>query len=108
MTTDVDQLIERIAAEAEETKDDPMPEGVRPTKPNKSVPVAVRLASAEVDAINVMAQRLGVPVSALLRGWIIEGLHGDRSEPVDLALKRLEDDVRQVRYAFIQGDRSAA
>jgi len=44
MSTDAKQLVEQIAAEADATASDPMPAGAASTRPNKSVPVAVRLA----------------------------------------------------------------
>lgn len=45
-----------------------------PRRGNKSVPVAVRLAPDDVAAIEALADQLDVPISALLRGWILDAL----------------------------------
>lgn len=93
------QLVERIIAESERTKDDPIPEGVKPKKLNKSVPVAVRLSSEEADAVTAMAEEMGVPLSSLLRGWILDGLHGNNAAfppPVFTAVHRLVADVKNL------------
>ena len=42
MSTDAKKLVEQIAAEADATAGEPMPVGAAWTRPNKSVPVAVR------------------------------------------------------------------
>ena len=96
--------IERITAESERTKDDPMPAGVRPAKPNKSTPVAVRLSHEEIAAVNAMAERLSVPLSSLLRGWILDGLNTDNAPAtrpaVFSALNRLESDIKELQKIF--------
>jgi hypothetical protein len=106
MTTAAElKRIERATAESERTKDDPIPTKVKPTKPNKSVPVAVRLLPEEADAVNELAVQRGVPVSSLLRGWILAGLEADEAldEPagaLSFILHRLESDVKGLRHAF--------
>jgi len=47
VSTDAKKLVEQIAAEADATAGEPMPVGAAWTRPNKSVPVAVRLAPEE-------------------------------------------------------------
>ena len=97
MSTNAKRLIERVAAEADATGDDPMPGGAAATRPNKSVPVAVRLAAEDVAAIEALAHELDVPVSALLRGWILGGLTARREESASTALDRLTADVQRLR-----------
>ena len=52
MSTDAKDLVERIAAESDATREEPISAGATPTRPNKSVPVAVRLGPEDA------AQRL--------------------------------------------------
>lgn len=99
--TDAKQLVEQIAAEAEATMDDPMPEGTVYTQPNraKSVTFSLRLNPDELAAVEDLAGERDVPASALVRGWIVRQLAAERSVPSDTAMvvERLEADVRTLR-----------
>ena len=97
MTRDTRRRVEQIGAEADSTRDEPMPPDARATKPNRSVPVAVRLAPEDVAAIESLAQRLEVPMSSLLRGWIINALAAQRDETVTSAIDRIAADVQRLR-----------
>lgn len=85
------------AAEAEATMAEPMPEGSIPTRPNKSVPVAVRLSPEDVSAIEELASALNVSVSTLVRGWIRQGLAARTENTVDAALDQIAADVQRLR-----------
>ncbi len=97
MSSDAKQLVEQIAAESDATADEPMPAGAVATKPNKSVPVAVRLAPEDVATLEALADQLDVPVSSLLRGWILAALSAQREESVLTALDRISADVQRLR-----------
>ncbi len=97
MSTDAKELVNQVANEADATREDPMPEDVIPVRPNKSVPVAVRLAPDDVAAIEALADQLDVPISALLRGWILDALTAKREESVSTALDRLTADIQRLR-----------
>jgi len=99
--TDPKKLVELIAAEAEATRDRPIPDDASATRPNRSVPVAVRLAPEDVAAIEALADRLDVPVSALLRGWILGALTAKREESISSALDRLTADVQRLRELVV-------
>lgn len=85
------------AAEAEATITEPMPEGLKPTRPNKSVPVAVRLSPQDVSAVEELASALDVSVSTLIRGWIRQGLAARAENTVDAALDQIAADVQRLR-----------
>lgn len=97
MSTDAKQLVEQVANEADSTRDEPMPPAAAATRPNKSLPVAVRLAPEDVAAIEALAAKLDVPISSLLRGWILTALAAKRDESVGTALDRLTADVQRLR-----------
>lgn len=86
-----------IAVEAEVTADEPMPTGAVPTRPNKSVPVAVRLSPEDVTAIGELASMMNVPVSTLIRGWIQQGLAAKRENTVNSAIDQIAADVQRLR-----------
>ena len=95
--SDAKQLVEQIASEADATADTPMLADVVWTRPNKSVTVATRLAPEAVAAIEDLAGQLDVPVSALLRGWILAGLSARKDGTVLTAIDRLSADVQRLR-----------
>ncbi len=101
MSENVKDLVEQIAAEAEVTMDDPMPEDTVWTRPNraKSATFSLRLNPDELAGVQDLARVHGVPASALVRGWIVQRLAAERNAPTDTAaiVDRLEADVRTLR-----------
>lgn len=95
--SDAKQLVEQIAAEADATAGQPMPEGTVWTKPGKTVTVATRVSPEHLAAIEDLAGQLDVPVSALVRGWILAGLNARKDETVQSAIERLSADVQRLR-----------
>jgi len=95
--SDAKQLVEQIAAEADATAGQPMPAGTVWTKPGKTVTVATRVSPEHLATIEDLAGQLDVPVSALVRGWILTGLNAKREESVMTALDRITADVQRLR-----------
>lgn len=60
--------------ESETTKDLPLPEDAIGERRGRSVVLSVRLSEAEHEEIEQLAHEMDVPVSALLRGWVLQGL----------------------------------
>ena len=89
--------VRQAAAEAEATMNDPLPEDAPATRPNRTVPVSVRLSPTMVADIEALAQRLDVPSSTLLRGWIQEGLAAHHETTVSAALDQLAADLQRLR-----------
>jgi len=95
--SDAKQLVEQIAAEADATAGQPKPAGTVWTNPGKTVTVATRVSPEHLAAIEALAGQLDVPVSALLRGWILAGLNARQDETVQTAIERLSADVQRLR-----------
>ncbi len=91
------KLVEQIAAEADATADQPMPAGATSTRPNKSVTVATRVSPEDLKAIEALASQLDVPVSTLVRGWVLAGLTARKDESLATALDRITADVQRLR-----------
>jgi len=96
MTNPADE-VKAFAVEADVTAELPMPTGVIPTRPNKSVPVAVRLTSEDASAIDELATAMNVPASTLIRGWIRQGLAAKNETTIDSALDQITADVQRLR-----------
>lgn len=89
--------IEEIQEEAEATKDLPLPDHVRGERRGRSVVQSVRLPEAEFHKIEVLATELDVPVSALIRGWVLEGLAEEQGTSLRGAIERLAGDADRLR-----------
>ena len=99
--SDPKQLVEQIAAEADATAGQPMPAGTVWTKPNKTVTVATRVSPEHLAAIEDLAGQLDVPMSALLRGWMLAGLNARKDETVQTAIDRIAVDVQRLRELVV-------
>jgi hypothetical protein len=86
----------RLEAEAMRLDDEPLPEGVEYQRPGhaRSKVLQVRLNPEEYEAVEQEAARRELPVSTLVRSWILERL---REEPsiADIAtrLERVEQQI---------------
>ena len=67
---------------------------------HETTTVAVRLLKDDADAVTTMAASQGVPVSSLLRAWILAGLRQESGDSVGATLTDLERGLRQLRKAL--------
>jgi hypothetical protein len=74
------KLIDTVRAESERTKNDPHPEGVAFTRPNRerSRVYSIRLTEAEYQAVQRVADAAHLPPSTLVRSWILARLDQQR------------------------------
>lgn len=96
MTNPADE-VKAIAVEADATAELPMPTDVTPTRPNRSVPVAVRLTPEDAAAIDALATAMNIPASTLIRGWILQGLAAKNETTIDSAIDQIAADVQRLR-----------
>lgn len=89
--------VRQAAMEAEATMNDALPDDAPGTRPNRTVPVSVRLSPVMVAEIEALAQRLEIPSSTLLRGWIQQGLAAHHETTVAGALDQLAADLQRLR-----------
>lgn len=90
---DIAQLIE----ESESTRSEPIPEGVKGERRGRSVVQSVRLKEADLAAIEEVAANAGVPVGALIRGWVLQGLAREQQGSVQAILDSIAAEVEQLR-----------
>lgn len=89
--------MEVVQAESETSRDASMPEHVRGQRRGQSVVQSVRLPAAEFADIERLAAELDVPVSALIRGWVLAGLADERGTSLHSAIERLVADAERLR-----------
>lgn len=104
----IEDKIKQIQAESEATKDDAYPEGTNFTQPNLagSVVQSVRLPAAEFAKIEQIARDADLPVSALIRGWVLNSLAARENATLKDAVNRLISDADELRR-FIDSDPAA-
>jgi hypothetical protein len=88
------QEVERAQAESEATRDEPLPEHVKGERRGRSVVQSVRLPA---EAIEKIAARADVPVGALIRGWVLQGLATEQGTSLRDEIERLAADVDRLR-----------
>ncbi|MGH3592111.1 MAG: hypothetical protein ACRDRF_13905, partial [Pseudonocardiaceae bacterium] len=90
---DAKQEVEKAQAESEVTRDEPLPEHVMGERRGRSVVQSVRLPVEAFVAIEDVAARAGVPVSALIRGWVLQGLASEQGMSLRDGIERLAADA---------------
>lgn len=96
--------VEAVQAESEIDKDAPLPEDAHGKRRGRSVVQSVRLPEAEFADIERLAAELDVPVSALIRGWVLAGLADERSSSLRSAIERLAGDADRLRKLAAKSD----
>lgn len=96
--------VEVAQAESNATGDTPLPEQVRGQRRGRSVVQSVRLPEAEFADIERIAEELQVPVSALIRRWVLAGLADERSTSLRTAIDRLAGDADRLRRLAAKSD----
>lgn len=96
--------IEAVQRDSDATKDRPLPAHARGQRRGRSVVQSVRLPEAEFNEIEQLAAKLGVPLSALIRGWVLAGLAGERDTSLRSAIERLAGDADRLRRLAANND----
>ncbi len=64
---------------------------------------SVRLPAEEVAEIERVAAEASVPVSALIRGWVLAGLAAERDTSLQGAIERVAADADRLRRLAASG-----
>jgi hypothetical protein len=95
--TDHAKLVHEEIEQSELTRDiAPSGRGVRRNREASSV-YSLRLPETVIAQLNQVADELDVPVSALIRGFILDGLAAREGGDLRSALDKLERDLSEVR-----------
>lgn len=96
--------VEVEQAQSEANKNVKLPEHVAGERRGRSIVQSVRLPEADFADIEQLATELDIPVSALIRGWVLAGLADDRNTPLRSAIERLAEDADRLRRLAIKND----
>lgn len=94
-----EEQVKQAQSESEESRDGPYPQDTTGERPGRgrSVVQSVRLPTDEYKEIEKLARTADVPVSALIRGWVLAGLAQNRDATLSDAVERLAYDLDRVR-----------
>jgi hypothetical protein len=95
--TDTKRAVKMAQAGSEATRDEPVPEGVKGERRSRSVVQSVRLPADDLAEIERIAAQAGVPVGALIRGWVLTGLAAERSTSLRGAIEHLAAEAQRLR-----------
>lgn len=97
MDDDLQKVLAEELEHSEATREEQLPQtGVR-RRSGRARVFSVRLDPDDIEAIEQIARRMDVPVTALVRGWVLRGMaeHGDES--LASAVERARVDIEWVR-----------
>lgn len=101
---DIERRVRAIQQESDAVKDLPLPDDAVGEPRGRSVVRSVRLPEAEYAEIEQLAQQLDVPVSALMRGWVLQGLAEERDLSLRGAIERVLGEADRLRRIARQDD----
>lgn len=96
--------VKTVQDESEASRDTPLPAHVHGQRRGRSVVQSVRLPEAEFADIERLAIELNVPISALVRGWVLTGLADERGTSLRSAIERLAGDAERLRRIAARDD----
>jgi hypothetical protein len=94
---DAQRAVEIAQAESEAFRDKPIPEEARGERRGRSVVQSVRLPADRFAEIEQLAAEAGVPVGALIRGWVLAGLATEKSTSLRDAIDHLAAEAERLR-----------
>jgi hypothetical protein len=89
--------VEIAQGESEATRDEPLPEAARGERRGRSIVQSVRLPVDQFAEIERIAAEAGVPVGALIRGWVLAGLAAEKSTSLRDAIEHLAAEAERLR-----------
>ncbi len=100
MTDTTEQDLRDYREEAERSQDEPLSgKAARPSRRRAKV-LSVRLNPEQFDALTRCAAALEVPVSALVRGWILNQLRSGSDSPVR-TVDRIAHELERLRRQLV-------
>ena len=97
-TKELQELVAEETAASEVNRDAALSERAVRKGQSRSVVYSVRLTPEQTDEIQRIAEEAGIPASALVRDWVVEGLAAERgTATLDSLVDTLSRDVDKLR-----------
>ena len=95
--SDLEKLVRDEIDNAEATRDDPISESLGHKRSTPAAVYSIRLSPEIRDQVERMAKDLDIPVSTLVRGFVLEGLAERRTLSVRGLIDRIGHDVQRLK-----------
>lgn len=92
--------VKAVQVDSARLSSEPVPDSAEYRALHDTTTVALRLTRMDADAISALASAQGIPVSTLLRGWVLSGLRHEQADSVGATLSELEQGLRRLRKAL--------
>ncbi|MHB1504955.1 MAG: plasmid mobilization protein [Acidimicrobiales bacterium] len=104
---DLREIVAEETAASEVSRDAALSERVVRKGRTRSVVYSVRLTPEQTDEIQQIADEAGIPASALVRDWVLEGLAAERATgTLDSLVDTLSRDVDKLRRSVARREAS--
>ncbi len=96
--SELEELVATETAASEASRDQPLSDRAVRRGQSRSVVYSVRLTPEQTEEIQRIAEEAGIPASALVRDWVVEGLAAERgAATLDSLVDSLSRDVDKLR-----------
>lgn len=107
MKKELEELVVEETAASEKSRDLPLSGRAVRRGQSRSVVYSVRLTPEQTEEIQRIADEVGIPASALVRDWVVEGLAAERgTATLDSLVDALSRDVDRIRRNVIRREAS--
>lgn len=104
---ELEELVAEETAASEASRDQPLSDRAVRRGQSRSVVYSVRLTPAQTEEIQRIADEAGMPASALVRDWVVEGLAAERGTgTLDSLVNALSRDVDKIRRSVARREAS--
>jgi predicted DNA-binding protein len=95
--SELERLIAEETEASELTRDEPPSTQATRKRRTRSVVYSIRLTPEQTQEIKRLADRAGVPVAMLVRGWVLQGLAAEQENSVERTVEAISRDVERLR-----------
>jgi predicted DNA-binding protein len=104
---ELEELVDEETVALQASRDDPLSDRAVRKGQSRSVVYSVRLTPEQTEEIQQIASEAGIPASALVRDWVVEGLAAERdSATLDSLVDVLSRDVDKIRRRLARREAS--
>ncbi len=104
---ELEELVDEEAAASEANRDQPLSDSAVRRGQSRSVVYSVRLTPEQTEEIQRIAEEAGIPASALVRDWVVEGLAAERGTgTLGSLVDTLARDVDKIRRSISRREAS--
>jgi hypothetical protein len=99
---ELDEVLAEETEASERTRDEPLSDQATRKRDTQSVVYSIRLTPGQIEEIQRLAAETGVLATALVRGWVLQGLLAEREGSVEQTVEALSMNVARLRQQLAE------